>query len=348
MEEVCNDADRAWTTERTSRLAPLAPIETLVTGAGGFLGAALVRRLRSEGTEVRVLVRRPLPWMERDPGIQIVVGDLGDPQIVAHAVAGVELVYHVGAAMRGDSGDFAAGTIWGTRNIVDACLRSRTRRLVYVSSLSVLDHAGRNPGEALSESAMLEPKPELRGLYTQTKLDAERLVADAISKHGLPAVIIRPGQIFGPGAEKTTPNGVVAFGSWWIAVGPGAQTIPLVFLEDVVDSLLHAGTRPGLEGRCFHVIDPRPTGQAEYLAAVRRNLGNEIRIVRIPAPMFVGLAAVVEALGRLLGRDVPLTRYRARSLRPLANLQPDAARRDLGWEARVGVEAGLARTFPAR
>ena len=348
MESACRKADVERAAELAARLSPIRRVPLLVTGASGFLGGALVRRLRASGREVRVLVRKPQPWMLQDPGIQVVVGDLGDPEAVTHAVEGVDVLYHVGAAMRGGAREFAAGTVWGTRNVIAACIKWQVKRLVYVSSLSVLDHAGRNAGVPVTEASALEPHPEQRGFYTQSKLEAERLVANAIENEGLQAVIIRPGQIFGPGAESVAPNGVVAIAGRWIAVGPGAQLVPLVYVEDVVDALLLAATRRDIVGRCFNVVDPRESRQDEYLAAVRRSGGNDPRVHRVPVAVFLGLSAVVELLGRILRRPVPLTRYRVRSLRPLYGFQLDAARRDLGWEPGIGVENGLVQTFPAR
>src|SRR3546814_503461 len=181
--------------------------------SNGFLGSALLEALRARGTAIRILVRRPPPAGRHGDDVQVVVGDLGDPDIVSHAVRGVEAVYHVGASMRGSAGDFEAGTVWGTRNVVRACREHGVRKLVYVSSMGVLDHAGRKPGMAVTEDYPVEPHPDLRGAYTRTKLAAEREVLDAIRDHALPAVIIRPGQIFGPGAERSTPNGVVSLRS---------------------------------------------------------------------------------------------------------------------------------------
>jgi nucleoside-diphosphate-sugar epimerase len=348
LEPACRKADAERAAELASRLAPIRRVPLLVTGATGFLGGALVRRLRAGGREVRVLVRRPPQWMQLDPGIQVVVGDLGDPEAVSHAVEGVEVLYHVGAAMRGGAREFAAGTVWGTRNVIEACIKWQVKRLVYVSSLSVLDHAGRETGVPVTETSALEPRPDQRGFYTQSKLEAERLVVNAIKDQGLPAVIVRPGQIFGPGAEKAAPNGVVAIAGRWIAVGPGAQLIPLVYVEDVVDALLLAATKVDIVARCFNVVDPRESRQEEYLAAVRRSSVSTPGVHRVPVAVFLSLAAAVELLGRILRLPVPLTRYRVRSLRPLANFQLDAVRRDLGWEPRVGVEKGLAQTFPER
>lgn len=282
---------------------------------------------------------------------QVVVGDLGDPRIVDHAVAGAPLVFHVGAAMRGGLREFEAGTTWGTRNVVESCIRHGARRLVYVSSLSVLDHAGRDPALAVSETSSYEPHPARRGAYTQTKLAAEHIVLEAIRARALPAVVVRPGQIFGPGAERVTPNGTVAIAGRWIAVGDPGQTLPLVYVDDIVDALLLAADAPAAPGQVFNVVDPVAVTQGEYLGRARAGLGQSLRVVRVPVRAFMGLAWGVELLGRLLRRDVPLTRYRVRSLRPLGNFDLGAARQRLGWNPRVGVRLGLDRTFgpaPAR
>jgi len=247
--------------------------------------------------------------------------------------------------MRGGPGDFEAGTVWGTRNVVDACARHAAERLVYVSSLSVLDHAGRDPAVAVTESSAFEPWPDRRGAYTQTKLTAEGIVSDAIRERALPAVIVRPGQIVGPGAERVTPNGTLALAGRWIAVGPAQQTLPLVYVDDVVDALLLAAHAPAATGRIFNVVDPQIVTQGDYLARVKGKLGDELKLLRVPTGVFMALAAGVELLGKLLHRSVPLTRYRVRSLRPLANFDISAARSGLGWEPRIGLQKGFERMF---
>ncbi|KAF1715114.1 hypothetical protein CSC71_02575 [Pseudoxanthomonas sangjuensis] len=345
LEPACAEPDRQRLAQLESRCAELPPADVLVTGAAGFLGRKLVARLRGEGRSVRVLVRRPVADYADDAGIQTVVGDLGDPRIVAHAVHGTGAVYHVGAAMRGSVRDFEAGTVWGTRNVVEACLASGTRRLVYVSSMSVYDHAGRDPAAAMNETSAFEPHPEWRGAYTRTKLEAERCVRDAIDRHGLPAVILRPGQIFGPGAEKVTPNGVIALAGRWIAVGSGTQALPLVYVDDVVDALLQAETAAQAGGHTFNIVDTAVGTQEAYLQHAQHKLGSELKRLRVPAWTFMLLGFGVETLGRLLKRDVPLTRYRVRSLRPLANFDTRAARERLGWTPRVGAARGLEETF---
>jgi nucleoside-diphosphate-sugar epimerase len=187
--------------------------------------------------------------------------------------------------------------------------------------------------------------PEKRGAYTQTKLAAENMVRAAIDEQRLPAVIIRPGQIFGPGAERVTPNGTLALAGRWVAVGDTTQTLPIVYVDDVVDALLLAAEAPDAVGHVFNIVDPATVTQADYLARAQRKFGSDLRIVRVPVGLFMALGFGVETLGRLLKRDVPLTRYRVRSLRPLANFDLTAARERLGWSPRVGALQGLERTF---
>lgn len=345
LDPVCAQPDEARHEELHHRRAPLPPAPVLITGANGFLGSALLDAVRARGSTVRILVRRPPPPGRYGDDVQVVVGDLGDPDIVSHAVMGTDAVYHVGAAMRGSVGDFEAGTVWGTRNVVRACLEHGVGRLIHVSSLGVLDHAGRVPGTSVTEGYAVEPRPDLRGTYTRTKLAAEQLVLDAIRDHALPAVIIRPGQIFGPGAERATPNGAIALAGRWLAVGSGDRTLPLVYVDDVVDAILLAAESDSAVGSTFHVVDTEQVTQQAYLDHAKKLFDGTPGMVRVPEWLFLALAAGLEAAGKLIGREMPLTRYRVRSLMPLANLDTSAAREKLGWTPRVGVRKGLQRTF---
>ena len=335
------DADRI----RHERLQPVPPADALVTGAAGFLGRQLVATLRARGKKVRVLVRNPQHPFRDDPDVHCVVGDLGDPEIVGRAVDGVSVVYHLGAAMRGGAKEFEAGTVWGTRNILDACRKNGTQRLVYVSSMSVFDHAGRDEREVLTEDYALEPFPELRGAYTNSKLAAERAVVEAIAIDRLPAVILRPGQIFGPGAEDVTPNGTISIAGRWIAIGKGSVALPLVYRDDVVDALILAAEQPDSTGHIFNIVDTDTVSRTDYLQRCKTKRGDAMKLIHVPQSVFLLASKGTELLGRLLKRDVPLTPYRVRSLRPLANFDTRAANEVLGWRPQVGVHKGLDLTF---
>jgi predicted dehydrogenase/nucleoside-diphosphate-sugar epimerase len=320
------------------------PARTLVTGASGFLGRALVARLLGNGESIRVLARRAVPSLEGNPRVHVIHGDLGDPEAVERAVKGVELVYHLGAGMRGGAEAFESGTVWGTKNIVAACLRHGVKRLVYVSSLSVLDQAGHRNGLPITEFSPIEPHPELRGAYSQSKLIAENAVLDAIRKQNLPAVILRPGQIFGPGAKKTPPSGVIGLAGRWLVMGSGRLPLNLVYVEDAVDALLLAATRPNASGLVFQLVDPVTLTQREYIE-VAQGHGSAPPVSYVPKLALYTLALGVELLGRMLRRDVSLSRYKIRSLAPISPFDGSAARDQLGWTPAVGTREGLLRTF---
>jgi nucleoside-diphosphate-sugar epimerase len=331
----------------------LEPARILVTGGGGFLGSALVDRLRQTGEPVRLLLRNPpKPGVPADPKreggtVSIVYGSLGQPEIVDAAMEGIELVYHVGAAMKGGPAEFEQGTIWGTRNVIDSCLRHRVKRLVYVSSMSVMDHAGHRTGDPVTEQSRLEPFPERRGAYTQTKLEAERMVLAAVKERGLPAVVIRPGQIFGPGAEKVTPNGVIGIAGRWIVAGRGSRKLPLVYRDDVVDGLVAAAERGEALGEVVNLVDPTPVDQNEYLRYCRPSLGGT-PVIRVPAFIMMIAAWMIELLGKIIKRGVPLSRYKIKSLMPLNPFDVSKAGKVLGWKPQVGVHQGLERTFRSK
>jgi predicted dehydrogenase/nucleoside-diphosphate-sugar epimerase len=329
------------------------PARILVTGGGGFLGSALVAQLRESGEPIRLLLRRPPeagsaadPQRQGAP-VSIVYGSLGQPEIVDAAMEGIEVVYHVGAAMKGGLAEFEQGTIWGTRNVIEACLKHGVKRLVYVSSMSVMDHAGHVTGDPVKEDSRQEPFPDRRGAYTQTKLEAEHTVLKAMTERGLPAVVIRPGQIFGPGAEKVTPNGVIGIAGRWIVAGGGSRKLPLVYRDDVVDGLIAAATRDEALGQVVNLVDTTPVDQNEYLKRCRPALG-KTPVIKAPVFLLMMAAYMIELLGKVLKRNVPLSRYKIRSLKPLYPFDVSRAEKVLGWKPRVGVHKGLERTFPPK
>jgi nucleoside-diphosphate-sugar epimerase len=339
-----------WT-ERTARLADeakqkylqrfpaslTAPL--LVTGATGFIGHCLLRRLLAEGQRVRILVRREPPAdIMNDPRIEIVLGDLGDAVVVDRAVAGVSIVYHVGAAMSGAKEDFERGTVAGTQNILDSMRRHRVGKLVYVSSLSVLHAAAAKTGILMKEDWPLEPRAVERGAYTQTKLAAEQLVRQATD---IPSVILRPGQVFGPGAPVLTGAVARRVGHKLVILGNGQLVLPLVYVEDVVDALLLAAAGNVRDGSVFHLVDSATITQEQLSNKFREATDKSLKIVHIPRLIVNFLALGVQLLTKALHRPAPLSLYRVKSALAPISFDCAAARVQLGWSPRVGAEKGL-------
>jgi predicted dehydrogenase/nucleoside-diphosphate-sugar epimerase len=342
-EEVARCADVA---KRRARSAPgpLKPGAVLVTGGGGFVGRRLVVRLLTDGARVRLLLRREAPpGISVDPRVEIVRGDLGDPAAVRTAVEGVSVVFHLGAATGGDWEDHERSTVRGTENVVRFCLEFRIPRLVHVSSLSVLRWAEHTPGARLDETAPLEPRPTDRGFYSQAKLEAERIVRAAAHDRGLPAVIIRPGQIFGPGASAVAGAGGIALGRRLVLLGDGTAMLPLVYVDDLVDALMLALERGRADGSVYHIVDHPNVRQVDL--ARRAAARERLRVVRLWQPLAVAAGFAGEIAGRLLRRRMPVTRYKLRSLQADIRFDGGKARTELGWTPGVGLERGLEWTL---
>src|SRR5580700_4277746 len=251
---VSQQADAAKITFQ-SQFQSAGSAKVLVTGANGLIGRHLVRRLLQEGNRVRLFVRRQ-PEAERmnDGNVEVFLGDLGDPAAVERAVAGTEIVYHVGAAMKGGAHDYERGTVCGTQNVVDSVLRHDVQRLVYISSLSCLHAAAARRGDVITENWPIEPSPTKRGAYTQAKTASAKIVLDAVRDRHLRAVLLRPGRVFGPGMTLLTPEVARRMGDFLVVLGDGTRELPLVYVEDVIDAIVLAAGTNKLDGRVFHIV----------------------------------------------------------------------------------------------
>ena len=335
-EKVARAAEDEYAAE-LARFSRQPTADFLVTGASGSLGSAVVRRLLSDGKRVRVFVRR-LPESPID-GVDYRVGNLGDPDAVDSAVAGAERVIHCGAATAGGWPEQYGSTVVGTRNVIEACRRHDVRQLVHISSMSVLDWASARGG-TLDESTPLEPRPEERGAYTRSKLEAEVDVSAAVAQ-GLPAVILRPGLIFGGGIGLLGGSVARRAGERWLILGDGRLPLPLVYIDDVVDAIMACVDRDLRAGEVIQLVDPERLTQEDVLDLA----ASDGRPLRLPRGLVFSLGKLSEYPLGALGRESPVALYRLRSALSRVEFGSTQADRVLGWRPRVGVREGIRRVL---
>jgi nucleoside-diphosphate-sugar epimerase len=321
-------------------------MRSLVTGGGGFLGRAVVRRLIAAGDSVRTLQRGRYPELDA-LGVECVRGDIADPETVDRAVAGCDRVFHVAAKveMWGPREPFRLANVVGTENILRAMRRHGVDRLVFTSSPSVV-HGGGNI-EGATESL---PYPDhFEAAYPETKAAAERLVLAANSPELL-TVALRPHLIWGPGDTNLIPTIVDRARAGQLRlVGDGSNLIDTVYIDNAVDAHLLAAERLGPEsacaGRAYFITndDPRPIREiingfvtAAGLAPVEKT---------IPVGMAVAAGRFFEALHRIVPSPggPRMTPFLARHLSTAHWYDISAAKKDLGYQAVVGVDEGMAR-----
>jgi predicted dehydrogenase/nucleoside-diphosphate-sugar epimerase len=322
--------------------------KVLVTGAAGLIGRNLVRRLLAKGDRVRIFVRRqpPAEFMN-DANIEVFLGDLGDPAAVDRAAAGTEIVYHVGATMKGGAFDHERGTVCGTKNVVESALRHGVERLVYISSLSCLHAAVSGRGDTVTEDWPVEPSPAKRGAYTQAKTEAEKIVCDAVRDRGLRAVLLRPGRVFGPGMTLLTPEVARRMGNFFIILGDGTHELPLVYVEDVVNAIVLAAENSKFDGSVFHIVDETHITQNQLVHDYVLKNAKNAKVIHLPVAFLYILAAGLEVLSKVLKRSSPLSIYRVKSAMARMRFDCGRAEKEIGWRPLVGITSGLQETLAA-
>jgi len=324
-----------------------APV--LVTGATGFLGGALARRLALvEGACVTAVGRRAAAaetlLLETAGGhLRFIQADLAQPSEAEAACAGQAIVFHCAAQTGawGSYAEFYRNNVLATHNII-AGSQSAGARLVHVSTPSLC--FADQPRLNVSESDPLPPRQLSH--YAATKLLAEQAV-NAGAAEGLRAIIIRPRAIFGPRDTTLLPRLIrqMARGRLRI-VGDGRNQADLTYVDNVVDALLLCAEAPeALLGRTFHITNGEPLRLWGAIDKLCLALGYRLPAGRLPLPAALALAAVLEQAHDWLRRpgDPALTRYAVRMLALDATLDIRAARRELGYVPRVSTGVGMER-----
>ena len=179
---------------------------TVVTGAGGFLGSVLVRELVARGRSVRAIIRSNAKALE-ELDIEIVAADIRDSSSIDRALAGAESVFHLASviSLSGDrSGSVSATNIDGARNVAEAALKNGVKRFIHCSSIHVFDL--KDHGKTINENTIRVTTDS--PVYDRTKYAGELAVRDLI-KMGLPAVVIHPTGVIGPGDHRPSRMGQV-------------------------------------------------------------------------------------------------------------------------------------------
>ena len=321
-------------------------MRSLVTGGGGFLGGAIVRRLVDNGDSVRTLQRGQYPELDA-LGVECIRGDIADPEIVDLAVNGCDQVFHVAAKveMWGPREPFRLANVVGTENLLKSMRRHGVARLVFTSSPSVV-HGGDNI-EGATETL---PYPDhFEAAYPETKAEAERLVL-AANSHDLSTVALRPHLIWGPEDTNLVPTIVERARAGQLRlVGDGSNLIDTVYIDNAVDAHLLAAELLGPEsdcaGRAYFITNDDPRPIREIINGFVTAAGLPPVEKTISVGMAVAAGRVFEALHRVFPSSggPRMTPFLARHLSTVHWYDISAAKRDLGYEARVGIDEGMDR-----
>lgn len=318
----------------------------LVTGATGFVGSSLAITLSKKGINVRGLVRNSGSEKARElaeAGVELHSGDVTQPETLAQAVRDIDTVFHAAAVLGPANLDpkvYRAVNAGGTSAMIAACRSDGgVKRFVHLSTVGVL---GPLPEKVRADEGC-PPKPE--DIYEVTKLEAEELVLDAIRNDRFPAVIVRPGWVYGPGDTRTYRLFRMIARKRFMVIGKALNRQHPIHVEDLVAGILLAAMVTEAEGRVYHLCGPEIITVNELCAEVAEAAG--VRLFPFHPPVWTVRepARMIGKIWSLFGADPPVDHRKADFFTIHRAYSIQRAKDELGWVPEIRFADGIRRTI---
>ena len=337
----------------------LAPHERiLITGATGFIGSRVLQCLLDRGFRNLLCLSRSgreLPSIQaiNDRGLppaQALVqkGNLLSPKDCEAVTKDVALIFHL-AAGTGEKSfpNSFMNSVVATRNLLDASLQNgRLRRFVLVSSFAVYTNCQKPKRRILDESCPIDQQPALRGdAYTFAKVKQEQLVGEYARNSGVPYVVVRPGNVYGPGKSEIVGRvGINSFGVF-LHLG-GSNPIPFTYVDNCAEAIVLAGLARGVEGEVFNVVDNDVPSSRQFLRMYKKNV-RSFRSIYVPHAVSHALCFLWEKYSQWSKGQLPpvFNRRRWHASWKKTHYSNEKLKTKLGWSPRVPTAEGLKRYF---
>ena len=312
----------------------------LVTGATGFAGSHLAKRLVKEGYNLRVLVRKTSDLSRiKDLKLDIVYGDLRDKKSVNTALKGVDLVYNIAASYQDynlSNDDYWAINYKGTKNLLDASVKYKIKRFVHCSTTGVLGDVK----EIANENAPYNPCD----IYQETKAEAEKLVLEYYKKYNLHVVVVRPTGIYGPGDKRFLKLIKAINERKFFMIGKGDKLYHLTYIDDLVNGFILAGIKENAVGQVYNIGGPRSVKMNDFVLLISKTLKVPASKIKIPIFPVLAFSWICDKFLRPLGIKPPIVPRRLDPFRKNRAFDISKAKRELGYKPKVDLKEGIKRT----
>lgn len=315
----------------------------LVTGSNGFVGKNLIEEFVKAGYQVAAYVRQnsDCSFLE-DLGVTIIRGGLTSDDEISHACQQVDAVIHLASAMKGPWQEYEETTVKGTQRLLKYCLSSNIQKFIYISSISVYD-LKQYTGQIITEDSPISTQDV--SFYEKSKIQAEEIVEQFIEK-GLPAVILRPGIVYGPkGSLYPSRLGFALGKNRALVIGNGTNAIPLVYVKNLIDCIKLVLESDKANGQTYQIIDDQKISQNEYLKHIKEQLNPDLSVIRINYRIMLMLNKIVDGLLSLVKKKSPFRPIYCFACKEHISYSNQKARDELNWSSKIGFEQAINETM---
>jgi len=316
-------------------------MRNLVTGAGGFTGKALVKKLLEKGEPTRALVRDTSDYADiKQLGAEISIGNVKCKASVDKAVEGIDRVYHIAALFR-EAGypdeEYYSVNLEGTRNLLDASVAAGVKRFVHCSTIGVCGDIKNPPAD---ETAPYAPGD----IYQITKLEGEKLALSYAREGKLPVVVVRPASIYGPGDIRLLKMFRMINKGRFVVLGSGRPFFHPVYIDDLVDGFILCAQSDQSVGEVFIIAGEEYVTLNELFSIIADKLGVKPPKLHLPAWPFQALGTLTEKICIPLGIEPPIYRRRVDFFTKSRSFSIDKAKRILGFQPKFDLSQGIENT----
>jgi dihydroflavonol-4-reductase len=322
-------------------------VKVFVTGGTGFIGGEIARQLRTRGEEVVCLVRSPEKATKlRQLGCELSSGDLSDEPVLRQGMQGCDAVIHAAAMYEVGIPAKQRPAMWeanvnGTERVMKAALAQQVSRIVYVSTVGIFG----NTHKQVVDESYENPETDFTSYYEETKLEAHKLVQRMIDGQGLPAIIVQPGGVYGPGDTSQVADLLEQFFAGRLPLMPFPELgICMTHVEDIAAGVLLALDK-GKLGETYVISGPATT-MREAIETVARVSGRKAPKRALPTGLMKAMIPIGPLVGKVMGQPPNLRELISSADGVTFWASYEKAQRELGYSPR-GMEEGLRQTLEA-
>lgn len=316
-------------------------MKVLVTGGTGFAGNHLVNRLISDGFKVKVIARSSKKAEKlKERGVEIILGDITDKDVVKKAVNGVKKVYHLAANWRtaGVSDEvYWNVNVGGTRNLLEASIRENVERFVHCSTMGVHGHVDEIPS---NENTRYNPGD----IYQVTKLEGEKLALNFYKEKGLPVSVIRPCAIYGPRDMRLLKMFKAIAKKRFIMLGSGETLYHMVYVTDLAEGFRLAADKEEAIGEPFLIGGEEYVSLNKLAEMIAKEIGVSPPKIHFPVWPVELLGTIVEKICIPLKIEPPIYRRRVLFFTKDRAFDISKAKNILGYKPKVDLKTGIKNT----